>query len=429
MSVLSRTPSPLIDKRNALVFLAALALMCGGALENKYLLALGEIYAVIVALGYWRSRGAFDSLRAERLHYPRTFERCHVEVLLRLETARRAPIHLMEVFDCFPPAADEYAVHLVRVPFSAEGPYEIHYAKTCVRRRGPYQIGPLRLRCSDPMGLFPQMTTLPLFTPLLVYPQAQPLPQLAVLGEGTLFHVGQQTTRRSGQSEEFVGLRDYRPGDPPQRVHWPSSARHGRLIVKEFQETVTTDVDIFLDLSRLSHTGIGDQTSTEWMIRAAASVAARAIELSHLVELRAIGKAMDHVPLAGGQQQLITILDRLAVCRADGQDFFHEKIGAWTGLLRRGATAIFICGAATLDLETAENLVRLLALQSIRVVWILVDERQFIRLMKGQDILLAKAPPMELILTRLRLAGSEAITLTGGDVSCELENESGTVYP
>ena len=279
--------------------------------------------------------------------------------------------------------------------------------KKCARRRGPYEIGPVHLRGADPMGLFPQSAALPLFTKLLVYPQAQALPHVGVLGAGTLFHVGQETTLRSGHSEEFIGLRDYRPGDPMSRIHWPSTARHGRFIVKEFQETVVTDVSLYVDLSRVSSAGIGDQTSTEWIIRAAASIAARAVDLSHRVEVFALAQQTDHVPMGGGDAHLIAILDRMAVYRADGRQPFTERLRALTGHVRRGATVVFVCGAAALDLEQIEGIVRLLSIQGVRVMVVPIDERRFIKLTREQDRTFAQAEPLEVIVRRLTLAGAE----------------------
>jgi uncharacterized protein (DUF58 family) len=50
-----------------------------------------------------------------------------------------------------------------------------------------------------------------------------------------------------GESEEFVSLRDYRPGDPLRRIHWKSWAKTGKPIVKEYQEEFFVRHALILD--------------------------------------------------------------------------------------------------------------------------------------------------------------------------------------
>ena len=424
-----RHGAPVFNQRNLLIFLFAMTFMMGVGSANVYVLALAEIYGLMLALGWWHRRGMFDDLTVERRHYPRAFEKSEVDVSLLIQTGRQRPAYLLFVQDVFPPASREQVGHLLREPFDSRSNYEIHYHRTCSRRRGQFDLGPVTVHCCDPFGLFPQTAVLPVFTGLLVYPQACELPNLSVLGRGTLFHVGQETSGRTGHSEECVGLRDYRPGDAPSRIHWPSSARHSRLIVKEFQETVTTEVVLFLDLSLLTQSGLGDHTSTESIIRAGASVAARAIQLSHLVEVFAIGKTLDHVPLGGGSQHLITILDRMALYRAEGSAAFTEEVEALAPRVRSGATVALVFGSTIQEPERMELLIRQFLLEGLRVLAVPVDERQYMKLVQEQGKRFAEAIPFDELVERLRLAGADVTPLQAGNESRELNAWFGALTP
>ncbi len=425
MFVTSKKTPSLFSNRNVLFFLASVTLFLGVILANAWALAIGLIYVVILILAYWDAQDALVGLTVDRTHHSRTFEKSRVDVTLRLAIDRPRPIYLLRIQDTFPPAAQEKIGHLVRDAFSAHSNYEIYYSRPCVRRRGEYTLGPVTAQMADPMGLFPQSTTLPVFSNLVVYPLARSLPALSVLGQGTLFHVGRETTRRSGQSEEFIGLREYRPGDTPLHIHWPSSARHERFIVKEFQETVVTEVILVLDLTRLSLTGLGDQTSAELVIQAGAATAARAIEQSHRVEVFTIANTVDHIPLGGGGEHLTTILDRMALYRSGGDTPFPNALEHIAPLIRRGATLVAVFGAATSNLEQMEQIARRLTLEKVRCIFIPVDERQFMKLSKEQEEIFFQAESFDTIIERLTLAGADVAPLQVGVEGRELTSAFG----
>ena len=93
----------------------------------------------------------------------------------------------------------------------------------------------LRVLLPDPFGIFQRCRKVkaPAAT-LIVLPRRFPLPPIELPG-GAAFKVsGESNTNSIGTSGEFVGLRDYRPGDPLRQIHWKSWARTGRPIVKDF---------------------------------------------------------------------------------------------------------------------------------------------------------------------------------------------------
>ena len=73
-------------------------------------------------------------------------------------------------------------------------------------------------------------------------------------------------------------VRPYAPGDSMNRIHWKSTARHGEIQVKEFDLEQTADAWIVLDLQRGIQTGEGDDSTVEAAVRAAASIADKALQ-------------------------------------------------------------------------------------------------------------------------------------------------------
>lgn len=115
-------------------------------------------------------------------------------------------------------------------------------------RRGVIHLNDLRVLLPDPLGLFQKCARVkaPAAT-LLVLPRRHPLPPIRLPG-GAAFKVsGEANTNMIGTSGEFVGLRDYRPGDPLRQIHWKSWARTGRPIVKELEDTFYPRYGLVLD--------------------------------------------------------------------------------------------------------------------------------------------------------------------------------------
>lgn len=96
-------------------------------------------------------------------------------------------------------------------------------------RRGVVQIVAIQVSSSWPLGMMRVARMLPLEVTVVVHPRyAVPPPRSRAGNEETL---GEAHLR--GPGEEFVGLREYRLGDSQRRVHWPTTARAGKLMVVE----------------------------------------------------------------------------------------------------------------------------------------------------------------------------------------------------
>ncbi len=105
-------------------------------------------------------------------------------------------------------------------------------------RRGLLPLRGLRVLHQDPFGLFQRALQIKDGQEcILILPKRYPLGKLELAGRRQLDDPGTGAAASStGHSDEFVGLRDYRPGDPRRHIHWRSWARLNRPVVKEYEE-------------------------------------------------------------------------------------------------------------------------------------------------------------------------------------------------
>ena len=208
-------------------------------------------------------------------------------------------------------------------------------------RRGHFRIEPLHIRTGDPFGFFEASATVGQGVSVVVYPRLEPLPRwrlpaAAIEGSKVLPVRTLQTTPLA------TTVRPYAPGDSMNRIHWKSTARHGEIQVKEFDLEQTADAWIVLDLQRGIQTGKGDESTVEAAVRAAASIADKAI-----AENRSVGMTVNvgrtaFLPPDRGSRQHLKIMQLLASVEADGSAPLVETLIATVGRLRRGMIAVII---------------------------------------------------------------------------------------
>lgn len=103
------------------------------------------------------------------------------------------------------------------------------------KRRGVITVGPVRMVRSDGLGLLRRVRDLAEPLEMIIHPVTVRIPF-----DATGFHSdieGVITAKLSSSDVAFHALREYVPGDDRRNVHWPTTARTGTLVVRQFEET------------------------------------------------------------------------------------------------------------------------------------------------------------------------------------------------
>jgi uncharacterized protein (DUF58 family) len=175
-------------------------------------------------------------------------------------------------------------------------------------RRGLLQFKTLTVACPDPLGLFNACITLSLPQSVLILPKRYQLPPLQLPG-GRRHQSGRIALASSvGDSEEFRALREYRPGDPPRKIHWKSWAKVGKPIVKEEQEEYFVRHALILDTFQPeSHSEILEEA-----VAVAASLACEVQTQESLLDMMFVGLEAHCFTVGRGLGQTERMLELLA---------------------------------------------------------------------------------------------------------------------
>jgi uncharacterized protein (DUF58 family) len=155
-----------------------------------------------------------------------------------------------------------------------------------------------------------------------------------------------------GSGVDPDGVREYVPGDPLRRMHWKLTARTGRLSVIEFEESRAVRVVIALDTSVHAQAGHGPQSTFEYLVRTAASIAQQAIR--HGSAVRLVASEPDEASVADrGADHLYTILSTLARSEPETQTPLGERLLENVGMMPAGNSLLVLTSGVDPSLPAA----------------------------------------------------------------------------
>ena len=288
------------------------AMLCGIVLGERDLVRIGVLVATLpVVAALWIARSG------NRLGLARTLGAGQVEVgqraVVHLELTNVGPTTGVLLIEEQIPWAlgsrPRFVIDTMRPGWSRTIDYPVQ-----AEVRGKYDIGPLRVRISDPFGLLELHRTFTKTSSLVVIPATEPLPPIGLTGAWTGSGDNRPRPFASGSAAD-VTVRDYRVGDDLRRVHWRSTARVGSLMVRREEQPWQSRCTLFLDNRARVHRGQGPHSSLERAVTAAASLAVHLAAQGFQVRLvSALGEEIEHGWHDGDVATSVRpLLERLAV--------------------------------------------------------------------------------------------------------------------
>ncbi|HEU5476316.1 MAG TPA: DUF58 domain-containing protein [Gaiellaceae bacterium] len=191
------------------------------------------------------------------------------------------------------------------------GAYRLHDVP-----RGRHNFAPVRLSIADPFGLAESGLALEEQQALVVYPRLTELEHLFFDGGAGPEH-GRRLLLRRPVGFELHSVRDYQQGESLRRVHWPSTARRGALMVKELEDSPRDEVAVLLDGDPAAVAGSPPNSSFDAAVRAAGSILLAQVRRGRrcLLALNTAGRETQAVSAEGPEWQ--RALELLAAAEPD----------------------------------------------------------------------------------------------------------------
>ncbi|MFW6151089.1 MAG: DUF58 domain-containing protein [Chloroflexota bacterium] len=211
-------------------------------------------------------------------------------------------------------------------------------------RRGRYRLGSFTVRGSDPLGVLSRRIVVGQQEERLVCPATVELPYFELAPRRR--HTGSSAMLESRVS--VGGVRDYVAGDSLSRVHWPTTARVGKLQVKEFDHDVSSrslgNAWLVLDVATVP--GAGDGQVCEFCVTVAASLLKRCLDLRYPTGLLVPGSDGVAIQPARGDDHRWQLLEALAVVRVGEGPPLHEMVPWRSGHFSADSAVVVVTGVA-----------------------------------------------------------------------------------
>jgi len=208
------------------------------------------------------------------------------------------------------------------VPIRRLDPQEVGRASLTAlfEQRGVFDLPAIRIERTCPLGLTRSGRTHPCRSRVIVHPRQYPVDRVDFSGARVYQPGGIPLSASVGESTEFVGLREYRTGDPLRHISWRAWARVGEPVVREFQGEYFRRVALVLD-TRVRR-GSSEDDHFETAVSVTASVAQYFETHEFIIDLFAAGSRLFYLQAGTGLGRMEDVLDLLACVEPSEEDTF-----------------------------------------------------------------------------------------------------------
>jgi uncharacterized protein (DUF58 family) len=329
--------------------------MAGIDVDNNLLMMLASLCAAGLVLNLFSGWRGLRRISVQRI-VPEVMVAGQPFVIRYSVTNRRRwgcarCIHIMDEL----PSPVELSRPEVFVPILRPGETVTLGVPVVSPRRGRIRLSTIRVATRFPFGVFTKMVKVRQDQDLIVFPALGRLLTDVQLTSRSSDASGGTWAARLAGDEEFYGVREYRSGDNPRRIHWRRSARTGQLMIREMARTREHQLWCVVN-TRVNPRDARQTDRLELAISCAATVICDALEHGVKIGLICNGEPMVVLPPTGGRTRRARLLRELAARSTNADDLLapHIRRLAWPARWR-GPCMLF-SAVEDEDLASAERL-------------------------------------------------------------------------
>ncbi len=323
----------MITQRGFVVTFAGVLLLTSGfSFVNFYFILLGVylLIGLVVTLPLFALTANIAGIEVDRqIDKVKVFSGDFLRVRVTIRNISRRHFDFIEVHDQYPETwilaiGENFIASRIEPGSSIIFSYILQ-----ARMRGRYFIGPTEVIMRDRLGFHYYKRTLKAHTEVLVYPTWKDVRRMEALGKqrqlGLMF--GAHRTKTVGMGSDFVGFREYVPGDEFRLIDWKTSAKRGDMVIKQFEMEKNIQVICMVDTSGSMGNGYPENTKLEYAIRAAVLLTHIGLERKDLIGTCVFSDIVhSYVPPGTRPNHMYNVLEALAGAEPRGWSDYETAI-------------------------------------------------------------------------------------------------------
>lgn len=289
-----------------------------------------DLAVILVAWGTSRLGPSPSSIRIARSFDPVLSVRAGNKIGLLL--TNDSLDHIRGVIRDEPPPQFHATRREFRLDLPPEGESALEYVLTPLERgsesfRGTF----VRLAC--PLGLVVKQALLDTEQEIRVYPNVLALREFDLLKQkGRLREIGIRKSRMRGLGTEFESLREYAEGDDYRKIDWKASARHAKLVVRQFEQERNQSVIVVIDIGRTMLAEVDGVRKLDHALDACLMLTQAAATAGDFVGLLVYSDVVRrYIPPKKGRNQIGMIIEALHDLVAEPIESDHSAAFAFLG--------------------------------------------------------------------------------------------------
>jgi uncharacterized protein (DUF58 family) len=316
------------------------------------------IVAMVIALlflGFIMPRQALRRVEVTRECPDFCFEGDEVTMRLSITNGGHGAIFLLSLGEArLPDYFEERGEKFFFVPELAPGEKKTFDYVLRTARRGIIRLPATKVSTSFPFGLFRKTVIAPTEKCLTIYPVAPAPRRLRGERKGGQLAGHRMNSPLMGHSFDFLGIREYQQSDETRFIHWPSSARLNKLMIKEFSDLRSQTMMVIPDMNTSGIAGQVRESSTEYEVKIATSLLN--YSLRQRIALTLLCNQGEQMMMADNLNRFMA-LEYLASLVPNGKLTISEVLSSGMHLIRSGCHLFIILTFPDIDFNVVRSLI------------------------------------------------------------------------
>jgi len=236
-----------------LIFLLLAFFMAATNIQAGWLYAFDSIILSLLVFSIFNAFFSINKIKISRHHSPYIYANDNISITLSIFNPTKRVITFLEINDNTPLKIGAYGNIPVNTTINSKlfpeipSKNKVDFTYTIQSlKRGIYKFNSVMVNSHDYFGLFHVKKIINLPSVFKVYPVVPPLTEIP---EALIHKANTNKYHRSIRGDMLSNLREYVPGDSTNLIHWRTTARYQKLMVKEAEEEEHRQVIILIDLS------------------------------------------------------------------------------------------------------------------------------------------------------------------------------------